>query len=336
MAGIPEWLDLLRQAAQLESTAGGGTEKVIQPFVEGRAGQEWVQSRARAALEDVKQLVLGGWGGWDGMEVKREREVSVLVEVEEDEPTATAIGSGKEKTEAVEVDGDEDGWGLDSPIASTHPDIPALPRKEEGTAADPVVVDAEEDAWGFDDDDKSKSESVSTKARAEIPVSTAKADADEPDGWEFDLDSSKPAAAASATTKPAKPVREAKKLGKKVARAKQAEADAMADADIRVEDEQMPSGMSGMSTPASSSEVHSGQDGDGWGWDEPAAVAPEDVARDTSQGKVVEKQASARRMITRQEKRVVEESYLVSKACEKLLGLVGRCLAESRELESSS
>lgn len=320
ISDIPQWLSILGEAASLESSSTLPTGQwVIRPFIDRQAGEEWVNSRRRQAAEHVKRLVLDGWGGWDAKEVKREKEVRVMVEAEVDVPLEQYERTqGKETTEGMAEGAEEEGhgWGFDSPVQEKA-DLKSEPDKPSSPQLEPKQEAEETDAWGFDDDPASP-----TSTFTSVPKTREEGD----DGWDFDLIPDEPKPVAQ-PVKPGKPVREAKKLGKKVAKAK------------AVEEDDPMSGRDELDFTHNSN-VDEKEQEHGWGWDEPI---PDDAKASERPGSSGQKDSTTttvpapqKQTILREERRTVEETYLVSKTCDRLLEIVERCLTESKDLSTSS
>ncbi|KAK4683475.1 hypothetical protein P7C73_g6781, partial [Tremellales sp. Uapishka_1] len=211
-----------------------------------------------------------------------EKEIVVVVEVDvEDDAVAE-----KEKNDSggeMKIDDADFGWGFDEDEESKS--------KDKGGE-----VDTQDDGWGFDDS--------TSKAGPSKSDDLANAASPEGDGWDFEDVSMTSTAPPPPIVKPAKPAREAKRLGKKVAKVKH-----------DIDEDVWGSG--------SESQVPKETPKDQWGgWEEPK----EEVAKPALSPKRLKTK------VLKEEKRTVKERYLVSRACDKLLDIAERVLKESRDL----
>lgn len=305
LSAIPTWLETVHSALDLEQQYSVGDQvAVIGPFFETQAGETWANQRRRRVGEDVRKLIIGGWGGWEAREAEREKEVVMVVEVEVDEPDPTDVAGESNGTKAKDDDGF--GWGFDD---EKEAEKEAEPKSTKETAID---VDADE--WGFDDTPQAGRSSP----RQSPKVSNGKHSTEDEsmgDGWDFE----DPVAAPASPPKPVatpKPAREAKRLGKKVAKAKAV-----------VEDDPWASGNESTTASIPPSEPVAET---GWGWDEPE---PQPVVPADEEVKPVER---VKRKELKEEKRTMRETFLVSRACDKLVDMAERVLQEAKELSSSS
>lgn len=332
LSALPPWLDTLHSAVDFEA-AFDIAQPVIKPFFETDAGSEWARQRQRKVVEEVRRLITSGWGGWEAREEQREKEVKVVVEVEvevddemevDDAHKTSQIETAKEGTGGGE--GDNFGWGFDdSPTASTKTQIPP-PQPQPASTSEAIEVDVDDgnDGWGFDDAEAGPSKPTVQDSPTK-PTSDATNDAE--DGWAFDEDLT-PAPVAPPVVI-AKPAREAKKLGKRVAKAKTEDADSGSES-FRTKS---PSRARNRDpTPPRADPVHAPETAvetaDDWGWnEEPAGKSAPSMSS--------AKSAKPKRKEFREEKRTIKETYLVSRACEKLLDTAERILREARDLERS-
>lgn len=329
---IPDWLRLLDKAATLEASLRP-PEMKIRPFLDDQAGPEWIAAQRRMANERVKALVLNGWCGWDAKEVTRDKEVTSLVEVEMDDNELGQDGTASNAERSV---------------TSQHDTEPTRMGADGGTEVEMGGDDDEAGGWGFDEDPPDTESKIpagaETRSRS-TSGSNVQVQESQDDGWDFDLDSqpapSPPTATAVPTApapKPAKPVREAKKLGKRVAKTKHAE-----PAGLEMEEETVAKRSDPHPAPTrlraeshqSSSGMAPNTDSDGWGWDEPDTPAVPVPHLEASRAEPSTPKRH-KRTVLQEQKRMVKETYLVSKACDRLLEVTEFCLSEGRQLSSSS
>jgi len=295
LTDLPTWLSTVKTAASFESTANRETSSTtpVKAFYENQAGLSWATLRRNQVGEQVRKLIVDGWAGWEAVSIRRDKEISVVVE--------------------VEVDQEED-VDMENPVEATASN--AVPEPEATSVPPPStkeskVDDDEEDGWEFEE----PVPIVQPEAGPSSPRRIATEDVD--DGWAFDDDLSTPAP-APAPIKAPKPTREAKKLGKKVAKAKQEQDDQDSGVDST---EISRSNSISMPTPprAATPEVKAG--GMDWAWDD--------------EPKKVEVKPKAKRKVLKDEKRVIKETFLVSKACDTLLELAEHVLRDARKLSDS-
>jgi centromere/kinetochore protein ZW10 len=271
----------------------------LSTFLENQAGPSWANQRRKQVGEQVRRSIVDGWQGWQAVEISRDKEISVVVEVEVEE---------EEKVEDVI---------MSEPVPDAKaPTVPA-PSAPSTTAS---VAGEEEEGWDFEEPQLDSQPEAGPSSPRKSLHDTADAD----DGWAFDDDLSAPTPApAPAPIKPAKPAREAKKLGKKVAKSK------VVQDEHESGNESMPgtdmSRSSSIQSPlpprAPSPEVKSG----GMDW---AAWDDEPVKKEESKPK-------AKRKVLKEEKRTIKETFLVSAACDSLLELVEQVLRDAQEISLS-
>ncbi|WVF66483.1 hypothetical protein IAT40_001223 [Kwoniella sp. CBS 6097] len=364
---VPEWLETLSHAVDVENALSPSTQ-IMKPFFELEAGPTWAQQRRYAVSDEVRRLVMSGWGGWEGTEKEQEKEtiVYVEVEVEEDEPDIPMVVDDEQVATNKCNDEEEFGWGFDEgekkAEAKKQPQSITLDHVEPEAPADVDMVD---DGWGFDESSPNSGAGPSSppKVPQSLAASSTASEADA-DGWDLDpAPAPAPAADPIPTPKPAKPAREAKRLGKKVAK-------------VKAEDDYDPwgsgteSAVESVTSGSSASGLKLGRNGngsshsnrsnttrspsppprpppvvvppvqakkeedDGWGWDDDVAAAQLKSATDATQQVIP--QVMIKRKELREEKRVVNERYLVSNACETLVGIVQGVLADIEKLETIS
>lgn len=337
LAAVPTWLDIVHQALSIEEAHPYG-ERVILPFFQVQAGEAWANQRRTRVGEEVRKLVVGGWGGWEAKEAERERVVTMVVEVEveDEEMAAKALPASGGEGELTEEAADGFGWGFDdekpAPVSNTaQADLAGREQHTNGNAGN--VAD---DGWGFDDSAEagpsSPRQSLKEGSGRTAPTPAAGPETGEGDGWDFDMDTTP----APEPAKPilAKPAREAKKLGKKVAKAKAVEdEDPWGSGSESMQSSQvLPPPVAG--EPADS-------EAEGWGWDEPDSLAPRTSGTNgqgsesgTKPTDTLPPPVKAKRKELKEEKRTIRETLLISRACDKLVDIAERVLREARDLQS--
>jgi len=302
---VPTWLSIIQTAADFESTARPDEHSTypVKSFLENDAGLSWANLRRYQVGEQVRRLIVDGWAGWEAVSISRDKEISVVVEVEVD-------------------DDEEEDVDMDTKVKADAPDL--IPRVEEKSVPPSTSTkkaemaeaagekEEEEGGWEFEE----PSPTTQPEAGPSSPRRIATEDAD--DGWAFDDDLSTPAP-APAPIKAPKPTREAKKLGKKVAKAKQEQDDQ--DSGMDSNEISRTSSVSVPTSPrAPSPNVKAGgMDWEAWD-DEPK----KDLVK-----------PKAKRKVLRDEKRVIKETFLVSKACDTLLELAENVLRDARAISKS-
>jgi len=340
LASIPTWLDVVHQALSIEEAHPYG-ERVILPFFQLQAGEAWANQRRTRVGEEVRKLIVGGWGGWEAKEAERERVVTMVVEVEvEDEDMGPSNGAsaGEDAPKTMDDTDDGFGWGFDDE-ANTAPAVDAgqAGQADGDDGKNGENAELADDGWGFDASAEAGPSSprqspVKSNGKHES-MTLAGPETGEGDGWDFDMDP----APAPEPPKPilAKPAREAKKLGKKVAKAKAVE-----------DDDPWGSGSESMQSsqvlPPPPQDVPASGEAEGWGWNEPEASAPQAAAADqqnpaagTASTRSPETQTRAKRKELKEQTRTIRETLLISRACDKLVDIAERVLREARELQSN-
>ena len=296
---LPTWLNTIQAAVDFEST-GRPSEKSTDPvkiFYENQAGASWANLRRNQAGEQVRRLIVDGWAGWEAISISRDKEISVVVEVEVDDEEEDVDMDAKTKA--------------DVSVSSTQAEVKSVQPPSTGLEkAD--ATEAEEGGWEFEE----PSPTAEPEAGPSSPRRISTEDAD--DGWAFDDDLSTPAP-APAPIKAPKPTREAKKLGKKVAKAKQ-EQD---DQDSGMESNELSRSSSvSVPTPPRVPSPKAKAGGMVWeAWDD-------EPKKDSVKPK-------AKRKVLKDEKRVIKETFLVSKACDTLLELAQDVLRDAHSIANS-
>jgi centromere/kinetochore protein ZW10 len=302
LSDLPGWLDRTRQTVAFEKAIldASSTEEAgrpLQRFADTQAAQTWANRRRQMVADHVRQLIdgPGGWRGWDGRTVQRKTDISEIVEVEVDDDEQTAPVPAQSNA-PVSSDTDADfGWGFDDE---------AVPQASSSTSPAPAEQIEVDDGWGFDD----KADG-SARRIAEVSADSIE------DGWDFD-DAAVP---APMPVVPKKPMREARKLGK-----------------LKAKHSQKPT--SPLSSPSSRSPRTSfdkppkDRQGDGWseGWEDqgsPSKKSKMELAPDPV--------TKPRKVVLQERKRVVEESLLISVACDDAVETARQVLRDSVQLESS-
>jgi len=228
--------------------------------------------------------------------ISRDKEISVVVEVEVDEEEDVDMDTKVEIAAPKST--------LESGPASVSAPVPA----KDSTKAD----NDEEEGWEFEE----PVALVQPEAGPSSPRRIATEDVE--DGWAFDDDLSTPAP-APAPIKVPKPTREAKKLGKKVAKAKTQEQE---DQDSGIDSaEASRSNSTSTPTPPSIPTPEPRTSGMDWAWDD-------EPKKEVTKPK-------AKRKVLKDEKRVIKETLLVSKACDTLLELAEHVLRDARAISDS-
>jgi len=306
---VPKWLETLEQAVKFESTSlEANGHGAIHTFFETSAGPAWVSLRRQRIEDEMRRLILGGWGGWEAIESEREKEITVLEEQEETIPSVSEEGKVDEVMTSDEADF---GWGFGDE-----------PSSQNGSAERQV----EDDGWGFENAQAgpSRSSPSSTIERDELHLETEKTE--EEGGWGFES----PVAETAPVIAPinTRPAREAKRLGKKVAKVKHAEEEdpwAMPENDPPPEPDKasIPANLNLLdSTSTNSSSDRRTVNG--------VDVRPVDADVISS------KEQKNVRMVMKEIKRTVKEVYHISRACEKVCEIAERLLREIEDLKDMS
>ncbi|WWC85501.1 uncharacterized protein L201_000365 [Kwoniella dendrophila CBS 6074] len=362
LSGISDWLSTIQQAVQVESSFSKAGNEVIKPFFENEAGISWAQQRRYAIADQVRQLILGGWGGWESTEKEQEREVINYIEVEvDDEPIIPPVSS------KTGTKGEEDfGRGFDKSPKQDRVDIPAVKPDVTKVESDQAEdINMEDDGWGFEESSSSSAAGPSSPRKASPPPPDVPMIEDEEDGWDLDPSPPTPSSIAEPepeiakvsepvqAPKPSKPAREAKRLGKRVAKVKQEEEyDPWASPDPGEDPIKLANGnhhvtnppvkiTSSLTPPHSAPKQDEGEEG--WGWDDDTTSAP--IMKD-SKKEIPDVSAlippapesqmhPQKRKEIREEKSVIKELYLVSTACETLVNIAQSILYDINQLKSS-
>lgn len=318
-ADLSTWLATIQSAVEFESqsepTGSSNTHKTLLAFYDDQAGSSWANSRRRRVADQVRKLILDGWEGWEAVAISRDKEISVVVEVEvEDEDEPMPISPTQESKPETTIQKDADS-NTNSASTSTTPSSPEVTEEEAG--------------WGFDEDAQQNSQAV---AGPSSPKRNGQND-DVEDGWAFDDDLSTAAPAPAPAIVP-KPTREAKKLGKRVAKAK---APSSGDEDDTTQGQGQGSSIhntrsssrttsdaSSMPPPAVPERARVAQNEamDWEAWDDEKTSPKTSV------------KPKAKRKVLKEEKRTIKETFLVSKACETLLGLAEEVLRDAQEIQA--
>ncbi|KAK8844568.1 hypothetical protein IAR55_006415 [Kwoniella newhampshirensis] len=320
---VPSWLEVLTKAVEVEKPLRPGIG-VIEPFFTSKAGPMWAQQRRFAVADDTRKVILSGWGGWEADEKERSVETVVLVEVEVDDD------NGDEKME----DDGAFGWGLDAAQAKED----QATDQQTLVEGDADVTMQEDDGWGFDGSTTAGPSKPTSPIQSEQQAQPA-AEFEE-DGWDLD-----PVVPSTEPTRPpsppklVKPAREAKRLGKKVAKARHTDDDdpwgsatdsnrdspgsSVLESENGYVDKPAP-----ISQP--DSEASKVEPDEGWGWDDDPRPDPQ-----PPRGQPESSAKRPKRTELREERRTIKETSLVSKACESLLDLARGILSEINELHSS-
>lgn len=299
-AELPIWLETVQSAVHFDTSSEPSGARAVKAFYDDQAGSTWANARRRKLADEVRTLILSGWQSWEAVGIGRDKEISVVVEVE------------------VE---DEDG---PMPVAQEpEPNTAGLASSEaEATSADAGDDDQEEEGWGFEEEAAPKSPTAGPSSPSRNGNGLEEAE----DGWAFDDDLSAPAP-APAPIVPPKPTREAKKLGKKVAKSRQAEDDDDQDHEISRNNNgsQYPTPPAVPSPPPSSSSPPPPPQNESMDWE---------AWDDEKPSKREELKPKAKRKELREESRTIKETFLVSKACETLLEFTQDVLRDAQALST--
>ena len=333
LPSIPKWLDIVHRALDIEEKHSTDESKaIVKPFFESNAGDAWANQRRKRVAEEARKLIVGGWGGWEAKEAERDREVVVTVEVEVDEEAEAEAPA----EEAVK-NPDAFGWEFEEDGAAKATQAQEKPKGEHiPPGKEDESMDADE-GWGFDE--SAQAGPSSPRASFKVPngpehsseTANLSVTDGEVDGWDFD-DTAAPLAPSPPKPVIAKPAREAKRLGKKVAKVRAV-----------AEDDPWGSGPETILTdfapppPLQQPRLPSQQDeaepqNDGWGWEETPVV--ERTTEILAQAAPVPARNKRKELV--EEKMVVHETFLISRACDKLVDMAERVLREARDLNSTS
>lgn len=248
LLGLRRWSEVLRRAQEFEETLVAATThtthdthsatsphtqahahklSVIRDFVDSRAGAVFAAQRKQYVLGTVRALVLpsveagsmdhrraeggdgagnrsSGWGGWASRVVVRERVVqppptsTVGPAREKGQPGRVPLGEGSSKNDPT-LQQREGGWGFDDVIDLTKAEsmepVPAGEKTKGGQDAD------EADGWGFDEEDP-----IVRDTDAKTPIKAVPSPSLSPDT---------PTPAPPTEITAPKPIRQARKIGKK-------------------------------------------------------------------------------------------------------------------------
>jgi len=315
LEALQPWLDVVEFAAEREVRFDA--PDIIGKFMREEVGKAWAEGRRRSVIEEVRGMIIGGWSGWEGVEKEYAREVISVEEVEVEDEDESAISGSK--------------------IESSNTPSSA---KEDIIMAEPQRSEVEEEGWGWDETPLAGPSSP-RKVTTNTNGHSHSREKSVGDGWDFDAPNASiqanPVDAPPAAAKPAKPAREAKRLGKKVAKAKivrdEEEDDPWGSNDVS-EVESRRSSISLLdppSPPAIANQIAGTIDqstaegrGDDWGWDDPQVPAQTSPA---SQWR-----SKPKRKILREVMNVAKERYTVSVACDKLLEIAKGVLQEAGQL----
>jgi hypothetical protein len=304
---LPTWLDTIQSASDFEATASPGDVSTtpVKTFLEDQAGVSWANLRRNQVGEQVRRLIVDGWAGWEAVSISRDKEISVVVEVEvevdEEEQADVEMGS---ETVIAPISTQASG------TVSVPPPLDKSAKTANSTAND------EEEGWEFEE----PTPPAQSEAGPSSPRRIATEDAD--DGWAFDDDLSAPTP-VPAPIKAPKPTREAKKLGKKVAKAKTQELE-QDDQDSGMDSAEI-SRSNSIASPTPPKAPSPPSKAGGMDWE----------AWDDEPKKDLQVKPKAKRKILKDEKRVIKETFLVSKACDTLLELAEHVLRDARAITDS-
>jgi centromere/kinetochore protein ZW10 len=269
------------------------------------------------------------------VEKEREKEVTVVVEVEVEEEATQAVSVSDQAKEKTDDDGF--GWGFED--ESSPSKVQRIHKNGDGNNGEEPVMDVdaaadEGEGWGFDDPDQAGPSSPRSGQDNQVADKASIGDEAEGEGWDFDMEET-PVAKPAPVVKPA---REAKKLGKKLAKSKAAETTEPAESQEGWASDQSRSESAISSRPNLKVDtgkhstnrrkvVHAqahAQDGwDDWADDDQPAKGSSPV------------KSKMKKTVFKEQKRVIVERLLVSRACDKLLEIAERVLREVQELRSA-
>jgi hypothetical protein len=270
---LPGWAKRIAKAAEfearLDARVQGESLSSISEFYSRDAGRYWAARQKAALLEQARAIIAGGWEGWESVEVKKEQRIGAL-------PL---------ETPRVLDDHAEQNMGL----AEQN-------RTSEGEAG-----------WGFDD---WTVEEENPKPTADAPHET-NASVEAESGWGFDDEDGSPVRSGppSPVVLKTKPIRQARKLGKK-----------QKPTQLEQDDEDQRAGS-----------VYSEQ----------SSAAPSEVAETATEGwndSTSWEEATSTPLVNPAplpaEPQIVVERYQVSKACDALLEVVLNVLEIAQGLDN--
>ena len=270
------WANRLTKAVEFETKLSGAFQgqpfTLISRFFAEEAGQFWARRQKEIILERARGIIAGGWEGWESVEVKKEQRIGAMpMETPRalDEQTVRDLGASAPASNSAE---EEAGWGFDDWSVEEEANVAGADTA--GVNPSEGVAEAET-GWGFDEDQLSLS-----KASPPKPVIV-----------------------------PARPIRQARKLGKKQ---KQHQADQEAE-------ESMSASVysdAGSTAPSETAETAT----EGWNesvtWEEPSTQSIDATAA------------------SQPESQIIVERYQVSKACDSLLEVILNVIEIAQGLET--
>jgi hypothetical protein len=135
--------------ARLDTRVQGESLSLISEFYSRDAGQYWAARQKAALLEQARAIIAGGWEGWESVEVKKEQRIGALPL-----ETPRVLDEHTEQelgsTEQNRNSEGEAGWGFDDWTAEEENPKPTPDAPIEIT--EPVEA---ESGWGFDDEEGS-------------------------------------------------------------------------------------------------------------------------------------------------------------------------------------
>lgn len=319
---VSPWIESVKEAAEAEEAfVPPLTRRIIQPFFVAAAGQTWANSRRYVTAEAVRRLVLGGWGGWDAMEVQRDRMVTSVVEVEvEDEIDPSdkpSNGHGDRNHHLV-------------PASTGPPGKPMATGTVHPTVADNKmdVDETVDDGWGFDGE-QAPPNSIQPASRHLIDTIGNSDDQSGGEGWDFDGSAMNSHTAAVSAKPIRKPVREAKRLGKKVARARTVAEDDPWESGTESTHEGLAPESQDDERAEPPENTQADEDWNVWEEDQ-SLIKP----KNSDVQKAVPATPRTKRKVLQAQTRVIKEKAIVSRACNQLLALAQEMLDESEQLQS--
>jgi hypothetical protein len=134
---------------------------LISTYYDKEAGIRWANKQKQTIVDQARTLIAGGWHGWK--EVRVERKVVQLVPVAKEEVPppkevvvpAVAAASAKTETQRSAQQEEEDGWAFDDWNTSGQ-STSVIPLQSDpprpAVTSDPSPKSSEESGWSFDDD----------------------------------------------------------------------------------------------------------------------------------------------------------------------------------------